>query len=85
MPSMQERAKAATSAFARSLMECGEGFKVQARAAGTFFQKDGEGSFITYTTGALLTLAIPLAALPLSAGEALRGFLKPKEIQKTTT
>ena len=80
MVGFQERVEAAGSAFSHSIKDYGTALRVQAKAAGTFFREDGQ--FITYTTGAILTIGIPLIALPLSTAEAIRGFIKPAEVKQ---
>lgn len=81
MPGMKERTHAATQAFKDTVGWCAEGWKVQARAATTIFS-DKQDNIIGAVDGAILTVGIPIFILPLAAGEALRGFLNPEEIQK---
>jgi len=81
MPGMKERTVAATRAFKNTVGWCVEGWKVQAKAATTIFS-DKQDNIIGAVDGAILTVGIPIFIFPLAAGEALRGFLYPEEIQK---
>lgn len=82
MPGMKERTHAAAQAFKDTIGWCAEGWKVQAKAVTTIFS-DKQDDIIGPVTGAILTVGIPIFILPMAAGEALRGFIKPAEVNQS--